>query len=54
MNAAISSSVVLASRLADDQSVFALTLLSIQAFGLFPILRRRLQVPISALDGIDK
>lgn len=54
MNAAISSSVVLASRLADDQSVFALTILSIQAFGLFPILRRRLQVRISDINEIDK
>ncbi len=44
MNAAISSSVVLASRLPDDLAVFALILFSVQAFALFPILRRRLQV----------
>ncbi|KAI0793489.1 phosphatidylinositol N-acetylglucosaminyltransferase [Abortiporus biennis] len=43
MNAAISSSVVLASRLADDLSVFALILFSVQSFTLFPLLRRRLQ-----------
>ncbi|KAI0078891.1 phosphatidylinositol N-acetylglucosaminyltransferase [Panus rudis PR-1116 ss-1] len=43
MNAAISSSVVLASRLPDDLSVFALTLFAIQSFSLFPILRRHLQ-----------
>ncbi|CCM01975.1 uncharacterized protein FIBRA_04048 [Fibroporia radiculosa] len=43
MNAAISAAVVLASRLPDDISVFALMLLSIQLFALFPILRRRLQ-----------
>lgn len=44
MNAAISSSVVLASRLANDLAVFALVLFSVQAFALFPMLRRRLQV----------
>lgn len=44
MNAAISSAVVLASRLQDDLSVFALTLFSIQLFALFPMLRHRLQV----------
>lgn len=44
MNAAISASVVLASRLVDDISVFALMLFSIEAFALFPLLRRRLQV----------
>jgi len=43
MNAAISSSVVLASRLSDDLSVFALMLFSVQLFALFPMLRRRLQ-----------
>ncbi|CAL1695868.1 unnamed protein product [Somion occarium] len=52
MNAAISSSVVLASRLVDDQSVFALTLFSIQAFGLFPILRRRLQAGPTLIRAI--
>lgn len=44
VNAAISASVVLASRLVDDISVFALILFSIEAFALFPLLRRRLQV----------
>jgi len=43
MNAAISSSVVLASRLSNDLAVFALVLFSVQAFALFPMLRRRLQ-----------
>jgi len=43
MNAAISSSVVLASRLSDDLSVFALILFSVQMFALFPMLRHRLQ-----------
>ncbi|TCD71515.1 hypothetical protein EIP91_008896 [Steccherinum ochraceum] len=43
INAAISSSVVLASRLTDDISVFALSLFSVQSFALFPMLRRRLQ-----------
>ena len=47
MNAAISSSVVLASRLSDDLSVFALVLFSVQLFALFPVLRRRLQVRFS-------
>lgn len=51
MNAAICSSVVLASRLSDDLSVFALVLFSVQVFALFPVLRRRLQVwgPISSI-----
>ncbi|KAH0583589.1 hypothetical protein H2248_009210 [Termitomyces sp. 'cryptogamus'] len=44
MNAAISASVVLASRLTADIDVFALILFSVQAFALFPILRHRLQV----------
>ncbi|EIN13728.1 phosphatidylinositol N-acetylglucosaminyltransferase [Punctularia strigosozonata HHB-11173 SS5] len=43
MNAAISASVVLASRLPDNLSVFALILFAIQVFSLFPILRHRLQ-----------
>ncbi|EPT04313.1 hypothetical protein FOMPIDRAFT_1021975 [Fomitopsis schrenkii] len=43
MNAAISSSVVLASRLPSDLSVFGLMLISVQLFALFPMLRRRLQ-----------
>lgn len=44
MNAAISSSVVLASRLPDDLAVFSLVLFAVQLFALFPIMRRRLQV----------
>lgn len=44
MNAAVSASVVLASRLSTNVSVFALILFSILSFALFPILRRRLQV----------
>ncbi|KZT02733.1 phosphatidylinositol N-acetylglucosaminyltransferase [Laetiporus sulphureus 93-53] len=51
MNAAISSAVVLASRLPDDQSVFALMLFSVQLFALFPILRRRLQTGPGFLQG---
>jgi len=43
MNAAISSSVVLASRLENDLAVFSLILFSVQIFALFPVLRRRLQ-----------
>ncbi|KAG6827363.1 hypothetical protein H0H92_012101 [Tricholoma furcatifolium] len=43
MNAAISASVVLASRLTADLDVFALILFSVQAFALFPLLRQRLQ-----------
>ncbi|KAF8807424.1 phosphatidylinositol N-acetylglucosaminyltransferase [Phlegmacium glaucopus] len=43
MNAAVSASVVLASRLSTNVSVFALILFSILSFALFPILRRRLQ-----------
>lgn len=46
MNAAISASVVLASRLANDLAVFALILFSVQAFALFPRLRRRLGVRV--------
>lgn len=44
MNAAMSASIVLASRLQDDISVFALMLFSIQMFALLPILRTRLLV----------
>ena len=43
MNAAISSSVVLASRLANDLAVFALIMFAVQGFTMFPILRQRLQ-----------
>lgn len=44
MNAAISASVVLASRLSTNVAVFALVLFSVESFALFPILRVRLQV----------
>uniref|UniRef100_A0A0W0G3N1 Putative phosphatidylinositol N-acetylglucosaminyltransferase n=1 Tax=Moniliophthora roreri TaxID=221103 RepID=A0A0W0G3N1_MONRR len=47
INAAISSSVVLASRLSDDLGVFALILFSVQTFALFPFLRRRIQKAVS-------
>lgn len=43
MNAAISGSVVLASRLSTDMSVFALVLCSVVAFAFFPLLRRLIQ-----------
>ena len=49
MNAAVSASVVLASRLSTNVSVFALVLFSILSFALFPILRRRLQVSKKAV-----
>lgn len=48
MNAAVSASVVLASRLSTDVSVFSLMLFSIQSFALYPILRHRLQVSLLA------
>ncbi|KAA1468249.1 phosphatidylinositol N-acetylglucosaminyltransferase [Dentipellis sp. KUC8613] len=44
INAAICAAVVLASRLCDDISVFAFVLFSVELFGLFPVLRHRLQV----------
>jgi phosphatidylinositol glycan class C protein len=44
VNAAISASVVLASRLTDDISVFALILLAVELFALYPMLRRGIQV----------
>lgn len=46
MNAAMSSSVVLASRLPDDLSVFSLVLFAVQLFALFPILRHRFWVGV--------
>ncbi|KAI9430548.1 phosphatidylinositol N-acetylglucosaminyltransferase [Lactarius indigo] len=52
INAAISATVVLASRLHDDLAAFALMLFSVEAFALFPVLRRRLQstpAPVQAL-----
>jgi len=51
INAAISSSVVLASRLSDDLAVFALILFAVQAFALFPMLRQRLQATSSMLQA---
>lgn len=45
INAALSASVVLASRLPDDPSVFALILLSLLVFGQLPILRSRVSKP---------
>lgn len=43
MNAAISASVVLASRLSTDISVFALILFAVLSFVLYPIMKPRLQ-----------
>ncbi|TFK30459.1 phosphatidylinositol N-acetylglucosaminyltransferase [Coprinopsis marcescibilis] len=43
MNAAISASVVLASRLDSDISVFALTLFAVEVFILYPMLKPRVQ-----------
>ncbi|KAG9094340.1 hypothetical protein FRC06_010892 [Ceratobasidium sp. 370] len=43
MNAAVSASVVLASRLQTDIAVFSLMLYAIQSFALLPILRKRVQ-----------
>ena len=47
INAAISASVVLASRLPDDISVFALMLCAVVLFAMFPVLRHRLQVRVA-------
>lgn len=44
MNAAISASVVLASRLRSNLAVFALVLQAVLLFALFPILRKLLKV----------
>lgn len=44
MNAAISGSVVLASRLSTDMAVFALAICSVVTFAFFPLLRRLIQV----------
>ena len=52
INAAISAAVVLASRLHDDLAVFALMLFSVEAFALFPIFRRRIQVSPVVLTGV--
>jgi hypothetical protein len=57
INAAISAAVVLASRLHEDLAVFALMLFSVEAFALFPVLRRRLQVrsiPFAETGANDK
>jgi Phosphatidylinositol N-acetylglucosaminyltransferase. len=53
MNAAISSSVVLASRLSNDLTVFSLILFSVQTFALFPMLRHRVQVPATVTSFIN-
>ena len=53
MNAAVSASAVLASRLTTDIAVFGLMLFSIQAFALFPILRYRFQVIRNLLSDAD-
>jgi len=50
MNAAVSASAVLASRLTTDIAVFGLMLFSIQAFALFPFLRYRFQASGSAVQ----
>ncbi|KAF8641184.1 hypothetical protein AX17_000819 [Amanita inopinata Kibby_2008] len=50
MNAAVSASVVLASRLTADIAVFGLMLFSIQAFALFPLLRHRFQASCTAIQ----
>lgn len=49
MNAAISASVVLASRLASNLHVFGLVLYAVQLFALFPLLRQRIQYRASKL-----
>ncbi|KAJ1307261.1 hypothetical protein OPQ81_001374 [Rhizoctonia solani] len=43
INAAVSASVVLASRLQTDMAVFSLMLYAVQSFALLPVLRQRLQ-----------
>jgi len=50
INAAISASVVLASRLPDDISVFALMLYAVVLFAMFPVLRHRLQVSCAPIS----
>ncbi|KAI0276809.1 phosphatidylinositol N-acetylglucosaminyltransferase [Russula aff. rugulosa BPL654] len=52
INAAISAVVVLASRLHDDLSVFALMLFSVEAFALFPIFRHRIQSMPAAVQTL--
>jgi len=52
MNAAISASVVLASRLPDDLSVFSLVLFAVQLFALFPLLRHRFWGMSTALQAL--
>lgn len=51
INAAISASVVLASRLPDDISVFALMLYAVVMFAMFPVLRHRLQAASSLFQA---
>jgi len=52
LNAAMSSSVVLASRLPDDLSVFSLVLFAVQLFALFPLLRHRFWGISTALQAL--
>ncbi len=52
MNAAVSGSVVLASRLSTDMSLFAFVLCSIVVFAFFPLLRRLIQVRSSHNDAL--
>jgi len=49
VNAALSASIVLSSRLHDDSSVFALILLSLLVFGQLPMLRNRAPIASSRL-----
>jgi len=51
INAAVSASVVLASRLPDDISVFALMLCAVVLFAMFPVLRHRLQAAPSLFQS---
>lgn len=53
MNAAISASVVLASRLRTNLAVFALVLLAVMFFALFPILRKLLKVGTPSISYND-
>ncbi|KAF9456553.1 phosphatidylinositol N-acetylglucosaminyltransferase subunit C [Collybia nuda] len=51
MNAAMSASIVLASRLTADIAVFALILFSVQVFTLYPFLRHRLKASSTIIQG---
>ncbi|KAF8350049.1 phosphatidylinositol N-acetylglucosaminyltransferase subunit C [Amanita rubescens] len=52
MNAAVSASAVLASRLTTDIAVFGLMLFAIQLFAVFPFLRYRFQVIFTCALGL--